>query len=264
MARVDLAYARGLLRVAAPEDLVRVVVKKVRARLRPAPRVRPPDGDAVRAAVAALGRAPRVFTEAPLGELYAAHFPDGAARLAERARRILGHEIDVFGEPRALGPRIDWRRDPSTGRRLDGDGRELFPDGVDPKGVWELARGSHLIELGAAARLDPTLLPAARAELEAQIGTFLDDNPLGRGIHYASPLELALRAIHWLGAVELVGGKALLARRVKVDRVEPHVQRNLAALKQGADRDRERLLALPGTCRRPSGCSCPSGGSLDR
>jgi hypothetical protein len=222
MARVDLAYARGLWRAAPTADLVRLVVKRARAQLRATPRPRPPDGDAVRAAVAALDRAPRVLAPAPLDDAYRACFPDAPARFAARAARILAHEIDVFGVPCALGPRIDWRRDPLTGGRLDGDARELFPDGADPKGAWELARAGHLVELAAAARLVPALVAPARAELEAEIGSFLDDNPLGRGVHYASPLEVALRAIHWLGAVELVGGARALS--------PPFVARLAAAL----------------------------------
>ena len=35
---------------------------------------------------------------------------------------------------------------------------------------------------------------------------------VGRGIHYASPLELAMRALHWLGAVELAGSAAAFPR----------------------------------------------------
>lgn len=57
--------------------------------------------------------------------------------------------------------------------------------------------------------------------------------------HEPSGLVLDLQ-----GAVQLMGRKALLARRVQVHRVEPEVQRNLAALKEGADRHAERLLAL--------------------
>ena len=53
----------------------------------------------------------------------------------------------------------------------------------------------------------------ARVEIAAEIDSFLDDNAVGRGIHYASPLELAMRALHWLGAVELAGGAAAFPRR---------------------------------------------------
>ena len=220
MARLDLAYARSLLRVAEPGDLARVVWRRVGdtlSRGAAPPRV---DDEAVRAAADALGRAPRLFGAGslgaeslgvePLGERHRALFAEAPARVRTRAAAILAHEIDVFGVARALGPVIDWRRDPLSGKRCDGDG--LFPDGVDPKGCWEVARAGHLVELGAAARLLPSLAGSARDEVAAQIGAFLDANVCGRGIHYASPLEVAMRAVHWLAAVELCGGATVFAR----------------------------------------------------
>ena len=206
MARVDLAYARSLLRVAEPVDLLRVVARRVGERLSRPPSLPRLDDDAVRAAAAALGRAPRVFDVDTIADDYRALFPDAVLRLRSRAEAILRHEIDLFGEPRAVGASIDWLRDPLSGKRCDGDG--LFPEGVDPKGCWELARGGHLVELAAAARVCPALMPRARAEIADEIGSFLDANVLGRGIHYASPLELGMRALHWLAALELAGGAA--------------------------------------------------------
>ena len=209
MARVDLAYARSLLRVAAPADLLRVVARRVGERLAGAPSPPPIDEDAVAAAAAALVRAPRIFRVDTIADDYRALFPDAVRRLRSRAEAILRHEIDVFGVARDVGARIDWRRDPLSGRRCDGEG--LFPEGVDPKGCWELARAGHLVELAAAARVHPELAGRARDEIADEIGTFLDDNAVGRGIHYASPLEVALRAVHWLAAVELAGGAAAFA-----------------------------------------------------
>ena len=210
MARVNLAYARSLLRVAEPADLVRVVVRRVGEKLSRSPAPAPLDADAIRVAADALGRAPRIFTTASLADDYRVLFPDAVARFRRRADKILRHEIDVFGEPYELGARIDWLRDPLTGKRCDGDG--LFPEGVDPKGCWELARGSHLIELAAASRLCPELSERARAEIADAIGSFLDATRVGRGIHYASPLEVGMRALHWLGAVELAGGATAFPR----------------------------------------------------
>jgi len=52
----------------------------------------------------------------------------------------------------------------------------------------------------------------ARREIERQIGSFLDENRCGRGVHYTSALEVSLRAIHWLAAVELAGGARAFPR----------------------------------------------------
>jgi hypothetical protein len=211
MARLDLGYAGALLRVAPAADLVGAVARRVRRSLERSAAARV-DADTVAAAAAALARAPRLFTREPLGDAYRVHFPDAIARFQRRAEAILAHEIDLFGAPHKLGRYIDWHRDPVTGRELDRHARELFPDGVDPKPAWELARAAHLCELGAAARLQPSLLPEAQAELRATIASFLDATTVGQGIHYASPLEVGLRAIHWLAALELVGGARSFSR----------------------------------------------------
>ena len=210
MARVDLAYARSLLRVAEPVDLLRVVARRVGEKLSRPPAPAPLDADGVRVAADALGRAPRIFPTSSLADDYRVLFPDAIARFRTRAEKILHHDVDVFGTTYALGARIDWLRDPLTGKRCDGDG--LFPEGVDPKGCWELARGGHLVELAAASRLCPELVERARAEVADAIGSFLDATQIGRGIHYASPLEVGMRALHWLAAVELAGGSAAFPR----------------------------------------------------
>ena len=44
--------------------------------------------------------------------------------------------------------------------------------------------------------------------------------------------------------MELVGADALLGASKQVDRLQPLVQRNVAALEDGADRDRELLAAV--------------------
>src|SRR5690348_6792377 len=110
MARVDLAYAKSLLRVAEPRDLLRVVARRVGEKLSrpaPAPRI---DAAAVRAAAAALARAPRLFSGAPLVDEYRVLFPEAVPRFRARAAAILRHEIELFGAPRAVGEIIDWRR----------------------------------------------------------------------------------------------------------------------------------------------------------
>ena len=52
--------------------------------------------------------------------------------------------------------------------------------GADPRGAWELARAGYLVELAAAAALHRDLAPAARAFATTLIGSFLDENQIGR------------------------------------------------------------------------------------
>jgi hypothetical protein len=199
MAKIDLPYARALWAAAPLGDLARAVWRRARPRREAA--IRQPDRETRERAADALGRAPGLLAPEPLGDAYFALFPDGAVRLAARAERILEHEIELFGRRCKLGRRIDWIADPLDGAL-----------GGDPKGAWELQRSGWLVELGAAARLHARLRQPARDELRAAIEGFLDQCPTGEGPAYASSLEVALRAIHWLGALELCGGARAFPR----------------------------------------------------
>jgi hypothetical protein len=169
---VTLRYFTALLRAAPPSDLLRAVLY----RLRPPPRRPIPPGPAeIAAAERALAQAPRLFTADDVVLLYRAHFPDVREERRRRAERILDGEAEIFGE---------WRRPD--------------PDHADPKLAWEAARAGHLVELGAGARLHPSLAAAARARVVQEI----EDN-LDRSL---PPLEVTLRGLHWLAALELVGG----------------------------------------------------------
>jgi hypothetical protein len=216
MARVGFAYARALLAAAPLADVARAVLLRGWRLARPRFAPPPVDGAAARAAADALACAPRLFTRDDLRAAYDAHVPGGRARARRRATRILDGEIEVFGRVVTLGPAIDWHVDRLSGRRFDPDAPsetiDLFAGGADPKGAWEPARAGHLVELGAAARLCPALAAAARAAIRREIEQFLDGNRLGRGVHYAAPLEVALRCVHWLAALELAGGARVFPR----------------------------------------------------
>ena len=254
MARVDLAYARSLLRVAEPADLVarggaprrRAAVAQAGAPRRRRRRRRAP---APRRSGARRASSPR---DRIADDYRRALSRRRSTRLRARAAAILRHEIDIFGVARTVGARIDWRRDPLSGKRCDGDG--LFPEGVDPKGCWELARGGHLVELAAAPRCVHAELAGARARRDRRrrSTTFLDDNPVGRGIHYASPLELAMRAVHWLAAVELAGGARALPRAVR------RAAGRRAARRRPASSPRTSRIAASS---RPITCSATGSGS---
>ncbi|HZS36410.1 MAG TPA: alginate lyase family protein [Polyangia bacterium] len=212
MAPPGLAYLRAIARAAPAGDLARAVGRRaLRALRRPRAKV---VVDA-RAAASALARAPRLLAEVSPGDQYRALFPDGEARFRRRAEQLLDHELEIFGRAFRFGARLDWHADPFSRHRYapDAPPAELVAGarGADPKNLWEPARAGHLVELAAAGRAVPALAAAARAEVRATIDSFLDDVRPGMGVHYASPLEVALRGIHWLAAVELCGGARAFA-----------------------------------------------------
>jgi hypothetical protein len=147
----------------------------------------------------------------------AASLPRGDAPWAvatiERARRICGDEFEVFGDWVALGPSIDWHRDWKSGHRwpLEPAGRLHVldvPPGADVKRPWEVARFHQGLALGAAAAL--TRDQCYAEAFIAQARGWMASNPWPRGIHWAMPMEVALRAINWISAAALLSGAAPL------------------------------------------------------
>ncbi len=149
--------------------------------------------------------APLFVPEAGLAERRASPAPWMDATL-ERAERISRGEVEVFGEWVPLGPRPDWQRDWKSGHRwpLGPAGRLRVldaPHGADVKRPWEVARFHHGLALGAAAALTGDARPAHTFAALTQ--HWIAQNPWPRGIHWAMPMEVALRAINWIQAAML-------------------------------------------------------------
>ena len=172
MAELSLAYVTALLQVAPSKDLIGAALRRLRPAARPP---RPPIDDEIDRA--SWTQPPRLFSSDDPAPLYRAHFPEAPARFRSRAQRILDGEAEIFGV---------WRRPD--------------PDHPDPKLAWEAARGGHLVELAAAARLHPELAQPVRALISAQIAEGLERR--------LPPLEVAIRGLHWLAALELAGETA--------------------------------------------------------
>src|SRR5262245_35920588 len=131
---------------------------------------------------------------------------DAIIDTAEAALRgnfsLLGHNMLSFGEP--PDSPIDWRLDPVSGLRAPlRHWSELHPldplGGGDPKVVWELNRHSHFVTLGQAYWLtDDSRFAAGFVD---QVSGWIDANPAGMGVNWASSLEVAFRSIAWLWAL---------------------------------------------------------------
>jgi hypothetical protein len=111
---------------------------------------------------------------------------------------LLGYRGVFFGYP------IDWHLDPISGQRSPlvhwSLVKTLDPAVVgDSKVVWELNRHQWLVHLGQAYRL--TGDPGYAAAFAQYLREWLEANPPGVGINWASSLEAALRIISWSWAL---------------------------------------------------------------
>jgi hypothetical protein len=128
------------------------------------------------------------------------------------AERICDHVFDLLGSgPVALGSEIDWHLDFKSGTRWD---RRLFytevpfghVPGADIKVPWELSRCHHLPVLAQAYLLVGDERYAR--EVIAQIRDWLATNPPQFGVNWASPMDVAIRAVNWLWTAGLLSEAA--------------------------------------------------------
>jgi hypothetical protein len=164
-------------------------------------------------------------------------FPDETKRLIESASIItklhrwplLGFGEKDFGHP------INWRRDPLSGRTWPLDYHADIPlwhkDGSDIRVLWELNRLGHLITLGRAYTL--TTDEDFAAEFFAQLESWREQNPVGRGANWSCAMEVALRAMNLLAAFSLfrrspsLCEERLLMLLMMLDQHGSHIRRNL-------------------------------------
>ena len=137
---------------------------------------------------------------------------DEAVAIAEAACRgrfdLLGYEALSFGDP------IDWSLDPVAGRRAPVEHwsrlNPLDPSTIgDSKVVCELNRHQSMVQLGQAYRLTGDLC-YARAFTD-YVEQWIDANPPGVGINWASSLEVSFRTISWCWALLLLRGSPVLS-----------------------------------------------------
>lgn len=144
---------------------------------------------------------------------------DGVVRAAERAIR---HEFDLLGSgpyvpvdpdrPASAGYQpIDWYLDPVRQLRFPRGVHhqawnlyEMRPGNADVKYPWELARCQHWVTLGQAYRL--TGDERFAVETAAQLDDFVMANPVGVGINWTCTMDVGLRAVSWVVALDLVRG----------------------------------------------------------
>src|ERR1700752_1380897 len=112
---------------------------------------------------------------------------------------LLGFGERCFGEP------IQWTRDPLSKFvwPLDyhRDLQLMRSDGSDVRVLWELNRLGHFLTLAQAYA--STEDERYAAEFFAQLGSWIEQNPYGRGPNWNCAMEVALRAMNLLAAFEV-------------------------------------------------------------
>ena len=137
-----------------------------------------------------------------LRRLVTARSPRWIERAVQEAERLCEHRIEILGHGSLdLGPKIDWHRDPITGRswerRFWADYDPVHDCGAgDAKTILELNRHQHLPRLAKACFL--TGEERYAREAVSQMLSWIEQNPAPMGIHWQSSLDIAIRAISWL------------------------------------------------------------------
>ncbi len=128
------------------------------------------------------------------------------ARVCAAADAVLAGRLTVFGSEHELGGLPDWTLEPQTGvrypdrhwSRID----YLRPEiGGEYKVAWEIARHQYFLHLGRAWAF--TRAPRYAEAFSLHVQDWIQRNPPGRGIHWASSLEVAFRAMSWIWALHL-------------------------------------------------------------
>ncbi|MBN1491423.1 MAG: alginate lyase family protein [Phycisphaerae bacterium] len=130
------------------------------------------------------------------------------ATLLERAERLRHNRLTLFDlDSVDLGAEVNWNFEWKAGKAtpvgFSGaiDYRDYRVTG-DCKFVWEPNRHQQLVTLGRAYRAtgDDAYAKAVVRQLES----WMRQCPFGTGMNWRSPLELAIRLINWVWALELI------------------------------------------------------------
>ena len=127
--------------------------------------------------------------------------------LIARAEKIAEHRFSFFDlQDKYLGEPIVWNRDHKRGQDTPMvfspalDYRDINEAG-DCKFVWEPNRHHQLVVLGRAYRLSEDIRFAK--VVAEQLDSWLTQNPYGLGMNWRSGLELGIRLINWVWAIDL-------------------------------------------------------------
>jgi len=145
--------------------------------------------------------------------------PRWLPKLREKADNILSHKLSYFDlKDHDLETPINWHKDHATGQLssrapiLSVNYRDIAING-DCKLVWEPNRHHQFVVLARAYKITGELKYAQG--VVTQLTSWLDANPYGYGMNWKNPLELGIRMINWVWAIDLILESGLFSGEFK-------------------------------------------------
>jgi len=174
-------------------------------------------------------------------------------KLINKADLLLEHKHSYFNlDQKNLGNPIKWNYDHSADKTTpllfwkQVDYRDFKQSG-DCKQVWEPNRHHHLVVLARAYRATGEIKYAR--EVMEQLESWLDQNPFGYGMNWRSPLELGVRIINWVWALDLIKDAGLMQGEIKhrlFNAIYLHCWDNMRKLSQGSSANNHLIGEVAG------------------
>jgi hypothetical protein len=141
-------------------------------------------------------------------------------------------EVIEEAERIVVGEEIQWRRDPLSNYiwplEYHRDLKLMRGDGSDVRVLWEVNRLGHFVTLARAYAL--TKDERYSAEVFAQLRSWSEQNPYGRGPNWTCAMEVALRAMNLLAAFDVFRQSPHFDRQFLLQLFQQHgsyIERNL-------------------------------------
>lgn len=135
-------------------------------------------------------------------------FPrENQKNILDYAHKITENKIKLFSSYVGLGSKIDWQKDYLGGYKWNHKKTYLVKkfvvnNGSDPKVPWEISKSFQYTVLGIAYSV--TKDDNYALKIQKDISDWIDLNPVGYGINWASPMESAVRVVNWIWAYSLI------------------------------------------------------------
>ncbi len=123
-------------------------------------------------------------------------------KIIAQAEDVVKNKFETLGSGKVhLGEKIDWQRDFKTGKIWE---KKFYSEidyadlgnPTDVKVPWELSRFHQLAWLGKAYWL--TNYQPYAEKFRELIEDWIEENPVGYGVNWTTPMEIAIRACNWI------------------------------------------------------------------